>query len=95
MSRNPYRRILVAAVLLALIVVPMAGARPLESSSASRVHASDWLEATILRVQDLAGLRLSGHSPGQSVSKVPQTKTENTTNGGGCIDPIGKPWCGV
>jgi hypothetical protein len=91
MSRIPYRRILVVSMLLALTVVPMAGARTVKSP-AVQAHGGDWLGAALRWVEDIAGLWPSGHRP-----NVPGTKDlEITTgglrpSGGSCIDPGGHP----
>ncbi len=93
MSRMPRMRlVLVAAALLALLVVPMAGARTVGSPS---IHpaAGGWLGATLRWVEDLTGLRHPGHPNGQSGRQTPpnQKETVNTTQGGGCVDPFGRP----
>lgn len=97
MSRNPYRRILVVSMLLALIVVPMASARTVDSSSASRANGGDWLGAALRWVEDFVSPRPAGLHPSSSSHNVPQTKGGSTTNGGACIDPVGhpNPWCGM
>jgi Spy/CpxP family protein refolding chaperone len=93
MSRMPrIRLVLVAAALLALLVVPMAGARPVSSPSLHSVDGG-WLGATLRWAADLAGLRHPGHSNGQSGRQTlpNQKETLNTTQGGGCVDPFGRP----
>lgn len=99
MSRIPYRRIFVLSLLLALIVVPMAGARTVESPAVSRVHNADWMGATLLWIEGLLGLQRSGHQLGvpNSNELAPPSSGTLVPNGGSCIDPGGnpKPWCGV
>lgn len=93
MSRNPYRRILVVAALLALFTVPMVNARTVEPPSVTRVQAGDWFEATLRWVEEFAGMRRPAHRRGPQTP--PNTKSENSTNAAGCLDPAGKPWCYV
>jgi hypothetical protein len=93
MSRIPYCRILIAAVLLTLIAVPMASARTVDSSSVGRVQAGDWFGAALRWVEDLVGLRPPGHRPERSGPQMsPKTTAENSSAiGGTCIDPMGRP----
>ena len=93
MSRMPRMRLILAAVaLLTLLAVPMAGARTMSSPS---LHSGDggWLGATLRWVEDLAGLRHPGHPNGKPGRQTPpnQKDTLNTTQGGSCIDPMGRP----
>lgn len=90
MTRIPRVRLALAVTaLLALLVVPMAGARTLSPSSA---HSTDsgWLSAALLWVEDFAGLRNAGHH-GQPKPPVHQKDGLNQPNGGSCIDPQGHP----
>ena len=90
MTRIPRARLALAVLaLLALLVVPMAGARTLSPSS---VHPADsgWLSAALLWVEDFAGLRYSGLH-GHSKPPVNQKDGLNQPNGGSCIDPQGHP----
>jgi hypothetical protein len=93
MSRIPYRRIFVIAALLALVIVPLAGARTLEPRSVDTVQDGGWIGATLRWVEDLVGLRRPGHRPGQSGPQaLPNTKSGDSTSiGGTCIDPMGRP----
>jgi len=91
MTRMPrVRPILVVAALLVLIVVPMAGARTVDSPS---VHPAgdSWIGAALYWVESLIGPRHPDHSG----SKVPHTKADTVTQpqGSGCIDPTGHPRC--
>lgn len=80
------RLILAVAALFALIAVPMAGARTVDSPA---IHPAggQWIGATLRWVEDLVGLRHPVHSG----SKVPHTKADEQPAGGGCIDPMGHP----
>jgi hypothetical protein len=92
MSRMPrIPLVLVVTALLALLVVPMASARPVSSPS---LHSADggWLDATLRWVEDLAGLRHPGHHGRSGTQAQPnQKETTNATQGGSCIDPMGRP----
>ena len=93
MSRMPRMRLVLAAVaLLTRLAVPMAGARPV---SAPSLHSVDggWLGATLRWVEDLTGLRHPGHPNGKPGRQAPQNQKEtlNSTQGGGCVDPFGRP----
>jgi hypothetical protein len=97
MPRISCHRILVVVALLALTVVPMASARTVDSPSVSRAEDGNWLGAALRWVEGLAGPRQSANRTGSLGQRAPQTKGGNTTNGGSCIDPAGRPspWCGV
>jgi hypothetical protein len=91
MTRMPkIRPILVVAALFALMVVPMAGARSFDSLAVHPAGES-WIGIALHWVEGL----VSPQRPGNSGSKVPHTKTTDTTQGSGCIDPTGhpKPYC--
>jgi hypothetical protein len=94
MSRIPrVRLILVVTALLALLIVPMAGARTAGSASV-RPADSDWIGGVLSWVQTLVGLRQTDHhsrSGPQSPLNQKETSTINTTQGGGCISPDGRP----
>ena len=85
------RSILVVAVLLALLMAPIAGARTLSSQPA---HPADggWSGVIQHWVGALLGLSHPNHHrhPGP---KAPSTKDASSASGGSCIDPVGKPWC--
>jgi hypothetical protein len=94
MSRMPrVRLVLVVAALFALLVVPMASARPLSSLSIHPVDG-DWIGGVLSWAQQLVGLRQAGHH-GHSGTRPPlNQKEETTTNaaqGGGCVTPDGRP----
>jgi hypothetical protein len=84
------RLVLVLAALLALLVVPMTGARTLSSPS---LHSADggWLGAALRWVDDVFAPH-HGHIGSQI---PPQQKETNTPQGGGCVGPDGhiKPIC--
>jgi hypothetical protein len=80
--------VLVVTALLALLVVPVAGARTLSSPPA---HPADggWSGAVQHWVSALFGPSHPNHHR-RSGAKVPNTKE---ATGGSCIDPVGKPFC--
>jgi hypothetical protein len=83
MTRIPrVRLVLVVAALMALLVVPMVGAKTLSSPS---LHAADggWLGATLRWVEDAVALNSHGHA----VSKAPRHQKE--AQNGNCQDPTG------
>jgi hypothetical protein len=93
MSRMPrIRLVFVAAALLALLVVPMAGARTPGSQSIHPI-GSDWIGSVLSWAQDLVGLRHAGHH-GHSGAQPPLNQKDgslNTPQGGGCVTPDGRP----
>jgi hypothetical protein len=96
MSRIPrVRLVLVVTALLALLVMPMAGARTVGSPS---IHPadSDWIGGVLSWAQNLVGIRHASHHPhGQSGRQTPPNQKEeastNVAQGGGCISPDGRP----
>ena len=94
MSRMPrVRLVLVVTALLALLIVPIAGARTVGSPS---IHpaGSDWIGGVLSWAQNLVGLRQAGHhgrSGPQSPLNQKETTTTNVVQGGGCISPDGRP----
>jgi hypothetical protein len=93
MTRLPrFRPILVVAALFALMVVPMTGARTIDSPAVHPAGES-WIGVTLRWVEDL----ISPRRPEHSGSQVPPNlkSTIMVPNNGGCIDPTGhpKPWC--
>jgi hypothetical protein len=89
MTRMPkIRPILVVAALFALLVVPMVGARSIDSPTIQPAGES-WIGAALRWVEGL----VSTPRPGHSGSKVPHTKDSTTSapQGSGCIDPTGHP----
>ena len=82
-------------VVLTLTLVPVASARPLEARA---IHGADggWLGSALKWVEDLIGFRRPAPPrQGGAGSPVIVQKTDNSTNGGSCIDPQGspRPWC--
>jgi len=85
-------RLFAVVAVLSLMMVPMAGARPVESPA---IHESEggWLSSALKWVEDLAGIRRPGpanhgrRSGQEGVSRG----TEKTSLGGSCIDPQGYP----
>jgi hypothetical protein len=75
--------VLVVTALLALLVVPVVGARTLSSPPA---HPADggWSGA----VQHWVSALFGPSHPNHHRAKVPNTKE---ATGGSCIDPVGKP----
>jgi len=87
------RLILVVTALLALLIVPMAGARTAGSASV-RPADSDWIGGIVSWAQNLVGLRQTDHhgrSGPQSSLTQKETTTTNVVQGGGCISPDGRP----
>lgn len=84
--------VLVVIALLALLVVPVAGARTLSSPPAHNSE-SGWLSAAFHWMEDLVGLRSHGHRP----PSVHRKDIILYPNGGSCINPDGRPnpLCGV
>jgi hypothetical protein len=76
--------VFVVIALFALLMAPMASARPMSAPSA-HLPGSAWLGAALHWVEDLAGLR--PHGP--SGAKTPVSTKEAST--GGCVDPLGRP----
>lgn len=91
MPRIPrFRRLFALAAVLALTVVPLASARPLESPV---VHEADggWLGTALKWVDDLVNPRRPNtaghHQPGQGAPR----QDAKVAMGGSCIDPQGRP----
>lgn len=91
MTRIPrLRRLFASAAVLALTVVPLASARPLESPV---VHEADggWLGTALKWVEDLVSPRRPNladpHRPGQGAPR----QDAKVSMGGSCIDPHGYP----
>ena len=86
----PLRRLFAFATVLALTVVPLASARPLESPV---VHEADggWLGTALKWVEDLVSSRrpnpTGSHRPGQAAPR----QDAKVSLGGSCIDPQGRP----
>lgn len=88
------RLVFVLALLLALVVVPVAGARPLENPQASHQPAGGWFETALRWLEELAGFRRPAPGPGDRSGPQSLQKSGSTTSGGPCIDPAGNPRCG-
>jgi hypothetical protein len=83
------RLVLVLVALIVLSVVPMAGARAVNSPS---VHPADsgWIGAAVRWVEDLAGLNRPVHHGRSGAPTVVNTKMDDSVTGT-CIDPMGRP----
>jgi hypothetical protein len=95
MPRIPRSRLVfVLVTALTLVVVPIAGARSLETPQAAHRTLDGWFSAALRWAEELTGLRPA--KPGHSGSSVtpPQVATKAAA-GGSCIDPHGntRPWC--
>jgi hypothetical protein len=91
------RLVLVLAALLALLVVPMVGARTLGSPA---LHSADggWLGVALHWIAGIAGFDSSIRHHGHSGPVPPNQKEDPqamTPQGGGCVGPDGhiKPIC--
>ena len=95
MSRIPRSRLVfVLVAVLALVVVPMASARSLETPQVTHRTLDGWFSAALRWAEELAGLRpVTPDHGGRSVTP-PQAATKGAS-GGSCIDPQGtpRPWC--
>lgn len=84
--------VFVVIVLLALLVVPMAGARTVSSPS---IHPSDggWVGTALRWVEDLTGLHRPAQQGHRGTKPGVSTKDTSSTNSitGTCIDPMGRP----
>jgi hypothetical protein len=90
MSRISRSRLASAVVIaLTLVVVPMAGARPLESSQRVHQAVGGWVAAAVRWVEDLAGVRSA--VPARHGRPGAPAIAEKTSSGGSCIDPQGYP----
>jgi hypothetical protein len=89
------RLVLVVTIVLALLTVPLAGARPVERPQAADRTDGGWLGAALRWLENVAGVR--SPAPGQRHRFTSQSamKDGNSTTGGSCIDPAGwpRPWC--
>jgi len=81
--------VFVVLVLLALLVVPVAGARTASSPS---VHSADggWVVAALRWVEHLTGLDRPAHPNHRGTKKPVNAKYEDSITGN-CIDPMGRP----
>ena len=84
-------RVFGVIALLALLVVPMASARTVSSSS---VHSADggWIGAAVRWVGNLTGLSgPAAHSSHRGITKKPVNAKAEDSITGTCIDPMGRP----
>lgn len=91
------RRIFASAIVASLTLVPLAGARPLERPAA--VESEGAFTAALHWVENLFSFRRPGPADHGRRSGQPaeQRKEGSSTQGGSCIDPVGRPrpWCDV
>jgi hypothetical protein len=95
MYRIPQSRLVfVLVTALALVVVPMAGARSLETPQAAHRTLDGWFSAALRWAEEIAGLRPVTSDHGGRSATASQTATKAAA-GGSCIDPHGetRPWC--
>jgi hypothetical protein len=95
MPRIPQSRLVfVLVTALALVVVPMAGARSLETPQAAHRTLDGWFSAALRWAEELAGLRPAAPDHGGRSATAQQQGTKGAA-GGSCIDPQGhpRPWC--
>lgn len=88
------RLVFALALLLALVMVPVAGARPMEIPQAVHQTAGGWFETALKWLEELAGFRRPVPGHGDRSGPQSQQKGGQTTSGGPCIDPAGNPRCG-
>jgi hypothetical protein len=93
MSRIPrLPLVLFTVAILVLVSVPLAGARPLETSPAAHRTESGWFTTALKWLEELAGFVRSA-AERTTGSPDAMQKGGTTPMGGSCIDPQGKPWC--
>jgi hypothetical protein len=96
MPRIPQSRLVfVLVTALALVVVPMAGARSLETPQAAHRTLDGWFSAALRWAEELAGLRAVTPDHGGRSATAPHQQGTKAAAGGSCIDPQGntRPWC--
>ena len=93
MTRIPrLRRLFALAAVLALIVVPLASARPLEGPAGQEADGG-FISATLKWMEDLVGFRRPGPADRgrrQGQAAIPQSSNSKQQSGS-CIDPVGRP----
>lgn len=99
MTRIPrFLLVLCVTATLALVSVPFAGARPLETSPAVDRTEGGWFGAALRWLEELAGLHFSApdrhHRATEPRSSSQKDGGVNTPMGGSCIDPHGGQGCG-
>jgi hypothetical protein len=86
------RLVFVVIVLLASLVVPVAGARTVSSPS---IHPAGggWAGAALRWVEDLTGFHRPAPPGHHGAKPAVTTKDESSTSAitGNCIDPMGRP----
>lgn len=96
MNRIPCARLVLATVVLALLVVTMAGAHPLDAPQGVHRTGEEWLSTALRWVENLAGFRRATQDrDDRSAAPASRQKTSNSTQGGSCIDPQGRPRPGL
>ncbi|HKI05554.1 MAG TPA: hypothetical protein VKK31_26475 [Thermoanaerobaculia bacterium] len=89
MNRIPCARLVLTAAVLALLVVPMAGARPVEAPRQTERMVTGWFDAAMRWFEGVSGFRRpSSDRTGTSGSQDNKISSA-TTSGGSCIDPVG------
>jgi hypothetical protein len=87
--------VLFTVAVLVLVSVPLAGARPLETSLAAQRTESGWFTSALKWMEELAGfVRSTAERATGSPVAMPgaMQKGGNTPMGGSCLDPHGN--CG-
>jgi hypothetical protein len=90
--------VLVLTATLALVSVPIAGARPLETSLAAARTEGGWLGAALRWLEKVAVVHFSAPGRYKQANDSPDTgkKDGYFPTGGSCIDPQGGgPHCGT
>jgi len=91
MPRIPRSRLVcVLVTTLALVVVPMAGARSLETPQVAHRTLEGWFDTAVRWAEELAGLRPAAPDNGGRSATASQQGTKAAA-GGSCIDPHGNP----
>ncbi len=90
MTRIPrLRRLFALAAVLALTVVPLASARPLERPMPQA--DGDFVSAALKWAEDLVGFRRPGSAERGRRQGQAQIQRKDSTQSGSCIDPVGRP----
>ena len=91
MPRIPRSRLVcVLVTILTLVVVPMAGARSLETPQAAHRTLEGWFDAASRWMEELAGFRPAAPDHRSRSATASQQGTKAAA-GGSCIDPHGNP----
>lgn len=97
MTRNYRIRLIPAlALILALLGVQVAGARPAVDPPGVQEAIGGWFGNALTWLEELAGFRppVPGHR-NRSASQSVQKGGNVTPTGSSCIDPVGNPRCGA